>query len=63
MQEKTLYELCNIENNRRWAEWIRQLNALDHNRATRVFYRELNHRNFETEQFGPIVNSKGQLST
>ena len=63
IQEKKLYDLWKIESNRRWAEWIRKLNALDHNKATRAFYRELNHRNFETEQFGPVVNNKGQLST
>ena len=63
LQEKKLYELSNIENNRIWAEWIRKLNALDHNKATRAFYRELNHRNCEAVQLGPIINSKGQLST
>ena len=63
LQEKKLYELSNIENNRIWAEWIRKLNALDHNKATRAFYRELNHRNCEAVQLGPIINSNGQLST
>ena len=63
IQEKILYDLWNREKNRLWAQKIRKLNALDHNKATRAFYKELNHRNLDTEQFGPIVNIKGKLST
>ena len=63
LQEKELYALWDREKNRRWADWTRKLNTLDYNRATRAFYWELNHRNEEPEMFGPIVNSKGELST
>ena len=62
LQEKELYALWEEEKNRKWAKWTRKLNTLDHNRATRAFYWEMNHRNEEPERFGPVVNSEGKLS-
>ena len=62
MQEKELYALWEREKNRKWANWTKKLNTLDHNRATRAFYWEMNHRKKEPEMFGPVVNSEGKLS-
>ena len=61
--EKLLYTVWEEEKQRRWAKWVRKLNNLDHSKATRAFYAELNHKKMQHEQLGPIVNDKGQLST
>ena len=61
--EKQLYSFYEQEKQRRWEQWVRKLNNLDHVRATRAFYAELKHNSSQEEQFGPIVNKKGVLST
>ena len=61
--EKMLYTVWEEEKQRRWAKWVRKLNNLDHSKATRAFYAELNRKTMEHEQLGPIINEEGQLST
>ena len=41
----------------------RETTALDHKRATRKFYAEITRKSTAKEQFGPVVNEKGSLST
>ena len=47
----------------KWEQWIKKLNLLDHQKATRKFYAEMRGNNTEDELFGPIKNEKGKLST
>ena len=61
--EKELYTVWKQEKHRRWANWVRKLNNLDHSKATRAFYAELKTKKTEQEQPGPIVNEEGELST
>ena len=61
--EKELYTVWTQEKQIRWAVWVKKLNKLDHSKATRAFYSELNRKKSEHEQLGPIINEKGQLST
>ena len=61
--ENQLYVVWTEERQTQWAEWLRKLNNLDNHKATRAFYSELRHKNIEPEEFGPIVNEDGELST
>ena len=61
--EKMLYTVWEEEKQMRWAKWVRKLNNLDHSKATRAFYAELNRKKREQEHLGPIINAEGQLST
>ena len=61
--EKELYSVWTQEKQNQWVQWLRKLNILDKQRATREFYAELRHINPKSEDFGPIVNKDGVLST
>ena len=61
--EKDLYEVWTQEKQTQWALWLKKLNNLGYHKATREFYAELRHRNSKMEEFGPIMNKDGVLST
>ena len=61
--ENQLYAVWTEERQTQWAEWLRKLNSLDNHKATRAFYAELRQKTIEAEEFGPIVNEEGELST
>ena len=61
--EKDLYAVWTEEKQTQWALWLKKLNNLDYTKATREFYTELRHRNSQVEEFGPIKNEEGVLST
>ena len=61
--EKELYNQWEREKYQRWTEWIKKLNVLDHNKATRTFYSERRSKSLEEEHMGPVVNGDGRIST
>ena len=61
--EKQLHKSWELERHKKFANWLKKLNVLGHQRATRSFFAELKSRNGYAEVFGPIRNKKGQIST
>ena len=48
--------------NGQFSQWLEKLNNLDYRKRTRTFFRELRSRLRNTENFGPIIDSSGNLS-
>ena len=61
--EKELYSVWTQEKQIQWAQWLTKLNNLHNHKATRAFYAELRYKNENSEEFGPIANKDGVLST
>ena len=61
--EKELYRLWTHNQHLKFIRWLSKLNTLDYYKATRKFYAELKSKNRDVEQFGPIVDKKGEIST
>jgi hypothetical protein len=63
IQRKFEYSVWTQEKQIQWAHWLTKLNNLHNHKATRAFYAELRYKNEKSEEFGPIVNKDGVLST
>ena len=61
--EKELYTQWTENQQRKFSKWLGKLNTLDYYKATRTFFAELKSKNTNSENFGPIVDKKGKLST
>ena len=61
--ERELYSQWTKSQQRKFSKWLGKLNTLDYYKATRTFFAELNSMNRNAENFGPIVNKNGQIST
>ena len=57
-----LIETWRVVRQNNFSQWLAKLNKLNYQQATRSFFSELKKRNKNPEVFGPIENSKGQLS-
>ena len=60
---KQLIDQQRSDKHRKFANWVKKLNILDYQRATRSFFAELKSKSNSVEHISPIKSRSGQLST